>query len=173
MGTIYQYLTPEAASFRAGFFPAYVVNQGTAFPVSGLAFDASTSESAFWKFSPLGYAAGVNVSLDIIWYADTSTTSTHGVTWQVAVVSITPGTDTTNVETAAYGTTSESTTDLGSTNAQKLMKNSKTLTTGGVLSSFDAGDEVWLRVMRNATDSGDDLTGDAILTSVRISYSDT
>lgn len=174
MGTIYQYLTPESASFRAGFFPAYVINQGTDFPVSGLAFDATNDESAFWKFSPLGWPAGAAMTIDVIWYADTSTTATHTAYWQVAFVAITPSADTTNVETEPYGQTTAVTTDLGSTNAQKLMKTTIPNSAGSpTLDSAAAGDEVWLRVTRTASNANDDLTGDAILTSVRVSYPDT
>jgi hypothetical protein len=40
------------------------------------------------------------------------------------------------------------------------------------LDGLAARDEVWLRITRLVTDAADDLTGDAIVTSVRLSYSD-
>lgn len=160
------YLQPGEADFAASAFPALVKNNGTNFPVLGLAFDATTGESAYWKFEPTGYASG-NLTCDVLWYADTSTTSTHGVTWQAAIAAITPSSDTTNVETKAFATTQQASTDLGSTDAQKLMKTTITISN---LDTIAAGDEVWLRITRVVADAGDDLTGDAIVTSVRLSW---
>jgi hypothetical protein len=161
------YLAPEEAAFAATAFPQPVKNNGTNFPVTGLAFDASTAESAYWKFNPAAYASG-DLTCDVLWYADTSTTAAHGVAWQVAVAAITPGVDTTNVETKAFATAQQASTDLGSTAAQKLMKTTVTIVNPDGLA---AGDEVWLRVTRLVSDAADDLTGDAIVTSVRLSYS--
>jgi hypothetical protein len=169
MGTVPQYLAPEEAVFGANAFPQYVRNLGTAFPVTGLAFDANSSEVAFWKWTPFAYGSG-NITCDVVWYADTSTTSTHGVTWRAALAAITPSVDTQNVETKAFATTQQASTDLGSTDAQKVMKTTITISN---LDSVAAGDEVWLSITRVVSDAGDDLTGDAILTSVRLSYSDT
>lgn len=169
MGIVRQALAPEEAQFLAATFPQFLKINGTNFPVSGLAYDATTAENAYWKFQALAYGSG-NITCEIIWYADTSTTSTHGVAWQVALAAITPGTDTTNVETKAFATAHTASTDLGSTNAQKLMKTTITISN---LDSVAADDECWLRVTRLVSDAADDLTGDAILTSVRLSYSDT
>jgi hypothetical protein len=153
----------------ANAFPGYVRNNGTAFTVSGLAYADSAPEVAFWKFASFAYGSG-NITCDIVWYADTSTTATHGVTWEVAIAAITPGTDTQNVETKAFATAQTGSTDLGTTDAQRLMKTTVTISN---LDSLAAGDEVWIKVTRLTSDANDDLTGDAILTSVRLSYSDT
>lgn len=168
MGTVRQYLPPEGAQYLSSAFPQFVKNNGTNFPVSGLAYDASSAETAYWKFEPVNYGSG-NITCDVLWYADTSTTSTHGVAWEVAIAAITPSSDTTNVETKAFATAQSASTDLGSTDAQKLMKTTVTISN---LDSVAAGDEVWLKVTRLVSDAADDLTGDAILTSVRLSYSD-
>lgn len=162
-----QYLAPEEAAFGASGFPQYVKNHGTAFTVTGLAYADNPAEIAFWKFSPAGYTSG-NITIDVVWYADTSTTSTHGVAWQVAIAAITPSADTQNVETKSWATSQTGTTDLGSTDAQKLMK------TTIVISNLDgiaAGDEAWLSLTRAVANAADDMTGDAIVTSVRLSYS--
>jgi hypothetical protein len=162
-----QYLTPEEAALSTGAWPRYVRNYGTAFTVTGLAY-SETTEVAFWKFSPAGYTSG-NITCDVIWYADTSTTAAHGVVWQVALAAITPGVDTQNVETKAFTTSQTGTTDLGSTNAQKLMKTTITISN---LDSIAAGDEAWLSLTRLPGNASDDLSGNAIVTSVRLSYSD-
>lgn len=169
MATVRLNLAPEDAQFAASGFPAYVKNQGTNFPVTGLAFDASTAETVYFKFEPIGYGSG-NLTFDVVWYADTSTTSTHGVTWQASIAAISPGTDVTNVETKAFATAQQASTDLGSTDAQKLIKTTVTISN---LDSIAAGDECWLKLTRLVSDGSDDLTGDAIITSVRLSYSDT
>jgi len=79
------------------------------------------------------------------------------------------GTDTQNVETKAFATAQQASTDLGSADAQKLMKTTVTISN---LDSVAAGDEVWLRLTRLVSDANDDLTGDAIVTSIRLTYSD-
>jgi hypothetical protein len=169
MATVRQYLGPEEAVFGPNAFPGYVRNYGTAFTVSGLAFDANAGEVAFWKFATFNYGSG-SITCDVIWYADTSTTATHGVAWQVQIAAISPGVDLTNVETKAFATSQVASTDLGSTDAQKLMKTTITITN---LDSVAADDEVWLSITRATGNANDDLTGDAIITSVRLSYSDT
>jgi hypothetical protein len=165
---IEQYLTPEEAAFKSNAFPQYVKNPGTAFIVTGLAY-SETTEIAFWKFNPAGYTGG-NITCDVVWYADTSTTAAHGVAWQVALAAITPSVDTQNVETKAFATSQTGTTDLGSTDAQKLMVTTIVITN---LDSIAAGDEAWLSLTRVPGNAADDLTGDAVVTSVRLSYSDT
>ncbi|MDX3100459.1 hypothetical protein [Nonomuraea angiospora] len=170
MATLNLYLAPEEAVFGPNAYPQYQRNYGTAYTVTGLAYDsAGSGEVAFWKFTPFGYGSGPIVC-DVIWYADTSTTSTHGVTWQLAVAAITPGVDTQNAETKAFAAAQQASTDLGSADPQKLIKTTVTISN---LDNIAAGDEVWLRVTRLVSDAADDLTGDAILTSLRLSYSDT
>lgn len=169
MGTVRLYLAPEEAVVGVNAFPQYVRNSGTAFTVSGLAYDATTAEVAFWKFNPASYGSG-NITCDVLWYADTSTTSTQGCTWQVAIAAITPSTDTQNVETKAFATAQQGNTDLGSADAQRLIRTTVAISN---LDSIAAEDEVWIRVTRLTSDANDDLTGDAIVTSVRLSYSDT
>lgn len=168
MGTVRQYLAPEEALLPSSGFPQYVKNGNTQ-PVTGLAFDASNIEIAYWKFASFAYGSGP-IACDLVWYADTSTTATQGVTWNVSIAAITPGVDVANVETKAFAAQHQGSTDLGSADPQRPMK------TTIVISSVDnvaADDEVWLKVIRATSDAGDDLAGDAILVSVRLAYSDT
>lgn len=170
MGTSKQYLAPEEAQFDASStVPQFKVNPGTNFPVSGLAFDGagSTAERAYWKLEPVAYGSG-NITCDIIWYADSGTT--NAVVWETALAAITPDTDTTDVETKAFATAQTVTdTHLGTT-AQRLHKATITISN---LDSIAAGDEAWLRVSRLPGNAADTMTVDAILTSVRLAYSDT
>jgi hypothetical protein len=169
VGTVEQVFYPEEAVSISSTPARYVKTNGSSFPVTGLAFADATLESTCWKWAALRYGSG-NITVDVVWYADTSTTSTHGVMWSASVAAITPGTDTQNVETKNFATSASASTDLGSTNAQKLMKTTITVTS---LDSIATGDECWFQLIRLYADAADDLTGDAIVTSVRISYSDT
>ncbi|GAA3721690.1 hypothetical protein GCM10022224_103910 [Nonomuraea antimicrobica] len=169
MATVYQYLPPEEAALRtAAGFPQFVINQGTTFPVTGLAFDGAgtAQEYAYWKFTPFGYAAGADVTVEIIWYAVSGTSGT--VNWGAAIAAITPSADTEDVETAGFaGMPTVTTSHLGTT-ARRLHRSVITVTDQDGMA---VGDECWLRVMRNP--AVDTLTADAILTSARISYPDT
>jgi hypothetical protein len=164
MATVRQSFAPEAAHFLATAFPQYVKTNGTNFPVTGLAFDASSIETAYWKWTALGYGSG-NITCDIEWYADTASSGT--VTWDVSVAAITPDTDTQDVETKAFATVNSVTdTHLGTT-GQRLHLAVVTISN---LDSIAANDAVWLKMSRNTSDS---MTGDAIYTGHRLSYSDT
>ncbi|MFI7125977.1 hypothetical protein ACIBQ1_09805 [Nonomuraea sp. NPDC050153] len=168
MAIVEQYLAPEEAAFRTGLaFPQMVRVEGTNQPVTGLAFDGAgtTSEYAFWKFSPFKYGSG-NLSVDVIWYAASGTSGT--VDWAAGVACITPNTDTEDVQSAGFGSSPLATgTHLGTT-ARRLHKTTITITD---TDSMAAGDECWLRLARNP--STDSITADVIVTSVRLSYSDT
>lgn len=166
MATVRQTLLPEEAQFLSSAFPA-IVSAGTNIPVSGLAFDTTTAESAFWKFSAEAYGSG-NLTVRVFWYADTA--SSGGVTWGASVAAITPDTDTQDVETKALATeNTASDTHLGTT-GQRLHSVSITITN---LDSIAAGDACWLRLRRVVADASDTMTGDAIVERIELSYSDT
>lgn len=170
MATVTQYLTPEEASLLpAAGFPEYRAYNGSSFPLTGLAFDGgSTIEEAYWKFTPVAYAGG-NVTVDIIWYADSGTNG--GVSFGVGLAAITPDVDTQDPTTKSFGTTPSVTdTHLGTT-ARRLHKATVTLS-GSQLNSMSDGDECWLRLLRSPSAGADTITADVIVTSVRVSYSD-
>lgn len=169
MGTVQQVFYPEEAVSNSTTPARYVKAAGSDFPITGLAFADATLESTCWKWTPLGYGSG-NLTVDVVWYADTSVIAAAGVMWSGGVAAITPGVDTTNVESKNLATAAQNSTDLGSTDAQKLMKTTITITS---LDSLAAGDECWFRLIRVYVNAADDLVGDAIVTSVRLSYSDT
>lgn len=167
MATVYQQLDPAAAQFLATAFPALLKTNGTNFPVVGLAYDAATDEAAFWHFESISYGSG-NVTVRLEWYADTA--SSGDVVWGVQLAAITPNTDTQDVETKAFATANtQADTHLGTT-AQRLHQVDVVVSN---LDSLAARDGVWLRIYRDADAAGDTLTGDAILTGITVSYSDT
>lgn len=169
MSTVRIQLDPAAARFKTTAFPALVNNQGTNFPVTGLAYDATTDEAAFWTFVADSYGSG-NVTVDVYWYADTATSA--NVVWEVQLAAITADTDTQDVETKAFATLNfVQDTHLGTT-GQRVHKASVTVSN---LDSLAAGDVLTLRLARdaNGTSATDDMTGDAIVVAVEVSYSDT
>lgn len=169
MATVYHELAPEEAQFLATAFPQFLKINGTSFPVSGLAYDAATDEAAFWKLHAISYGSG-NLTLTILWYADTA--SANNVVWEAQLAVITPNTDTQDVETKSLATLNfVQDTHLGTT-GQRLHSCAITISN---LDSLAAGDEVWLRIARdaNGTNATDDMAGDAILVGAILSYSDT
>ncbi len=164
--TVAQYLHVEEAQFLNSAFPQFKRFDGTSFPIAVLAFDAASDEAAFWKFRLEGYTSG-NITIDIEWYADTA--SANSVVWEAMLAAITPNIDSQDVETKSFGALSfVQSTHLGTT-GQRLHRATIILTD---INSAVADDAVWLRIARDAdsTSATDDMTGDAHLTSVRLSY---
>lgn len=167
MGTVRQFLAPEEAIFATSAFPAYSRIAGTNYPVSGLAYDAAATETAYYKFTADNYGSG-NLTCDIDWYADTATSG--DVKWNTAIACITPDTDSQDVETKAFATAVAGTDSHLGTTGQRLHR---AIITINNLDSIASGDVVWLKVERLGADAADTMSGDAICTGVRISYSDT
>lgn len=166
MATVRQVLDVGAAQLLSATFPALVKN-GTNFPVVGLAFDASTAESAFFQAYAVNYGSG-NVTVKVQWYADTATTG--DVIWGAQLAAVTPNTDTQDVETKSLATANTATDSHLGTTGQRLHEIDITVSN---LDSVANGDAIWLRIYRDAAAGGDTMTGDAILTAVAVSYSDT
>lgn len=166
MATVYQQLDPGAAQFLSSSFPGLVKN-GSNVPVCGLAYDAAADEAAFWHLRAINYGSG-NLTVKVLWYADTA--SSGDVIWGVQLAAITANTDTQDVETKSLATANTATdTHLGTT-GQRLHEIDVTVSN---LDSLANGDEVWLRIYRDADAGGDTMTGDAILVGAVVSYSDT
>lgn len=166
MATVSQQLDVGAAQFLASAFPALVKN-GTNFPVAGLAYDAAAVESAYFYIHATYYGSG-NVTVNLHWYADTATSG--DVVWGVQLAAITPNTDTQDTETKALATANTATdTHLG-TVGQRLHDVDVTVSN---LDGLAGNDALWLRIYRDAAAGGDSMAGDAVLTSVVVSYSDT
>lgn len=166
MATVFQSIDVGAAQFLSTSFPALVKN-GTNFPVIGLAYDAASVEAAFWLVRAINYGSG-NLTVKVLWYADTATSG--DVVWGTQIAAITPNSDTQDVETKALATANTATdTHLGTT-GQRLHDIDVTVSN---LDSLANGDEIWLRIYRDASAVGDTMTGDAILVGAVVSYSDT
>jgi hypothetical protein len=152
-------LQPEEAQYAATLFAEYSKTNGTSFPVSGLKYDPLVDEAAFWKLDVQLYGSG-NVFVDVLWYADTSSTLGETVRWGAALAAITPDTDAQDIETKALA--QEVTVDdshLG-TVGQRLHRATIVLA-GASLDGIAGADAAWLRIRRIG--SVDTLTGDAVL----------
>lgn len=167
MATVKQYLSPGVAEFAASSFPGLSRVQGTSFPVSGLAYDGTSTERAYFKIPVINYGSG-NLTATIEWYADTA--SSGAVVWETALAAITGNTDTQDVETKSFATANTATdTHLGTT-GQRVHTIDVTISN---LDSLANGDVALLRVSRLPGDAGDTMTGDAILIGITLAWSDT
>lgn len=166
MATVYQQIDPRSFTPNATTGPGWMVSLGTNFPVSSLAFDAVATETAYTQLQLLTYGSG-NLTLTLNWYADTA--SSGDVVWGAAIACITPDTDTQDIETKAFATATTTTdTHLGTT-GQRLHQCAITISN---LDSAASGDWVALKLYRDAAAGGDTMTGDALLVSAVLSYSD-
>jgi hypothetical protein len=167
MGTVRQPLSAEEPRPALSGFPQPVAANGTNFPVSGLAFDAASTESVYFKRRLISYGSG-NLTLNITWYADTATSGV--VRWSAAIACITPNSDSQDVETKAFATSTDTDdTHLGTT-GQRLHGHDIVISN---LDSAAAGDVVWIRLQRLGGHANDTMAGDAIFVEAELSYSDT
>lgn len=168
MATTKVLILPGDALFPTSNPAAPVLFQGTNFPVAGLAFDATTQETAFFLLPPLPSYGSGNLTLTILWYADTA--SANGITFGASIAAITPNSDTQDIETKAFATeNTASDTHLGTT-GQRLHSFDITISN---LDSLAAEDFLALRLRRVPADAGDTMTGDMIVVGAQLAYSDT
>lgn len=159
-------LLPGMAILPASNPAVFKIMPGTNYPVAGLYYDPSTSESAYWDLKAADYASAPTCEIE--WYADTA--SSGAVVWQVALAAITPNTDSQDIETKAFATAQQATdTHLGAT-GQRL--HSDTITISNV-DSLAAGDRLRIRITRLPADAGDTMTGDAVLVGATFAYTTT
>lgn len=167
MATVRLPLDPMMAQGLATSMPAYAKVNGTNMPVYGLAYDATNQENAYWQFPILAYGSG-NITATVYWYADTA--SSGGVVWGGSLRALTPDADTQDIETDAFATETTATdTHLGTT-GQRLHQAPITVSN---LDSVAALDLCTFRLSRLTANGSDTMTGDAIVVSVILSYSDT
>lgn len=167
MATVYQAFEAITGTPRSTAGAQLVKANGTSIPVAGLAFDAANDQESFYKFDAIRYGSG-NVSVDLLWYAETATSG--DVVWGAQLAAITPDTDSQDAETkslAAAATVTDS--HLGTTGKRKH----RATITVTALDSLAARDDVALRIYRDADNGADGMAGRVILERVIVSYSDT
>ena len=151
-------LLPEAAHYPATNFPALLLSNRR--PV--LAFDASTSETAYWTFvAPQGITGTLTA---VISYAMASAT-TGGVAFDVALEAISSG-DALDTDAAASFDSVNTGTDSAVPGTAGYMEQiSITLTNAD---SIAAADLVRVSVARAVANGADTATGDCYVLSVEI-----
>lgn len=160
MGHEFEAYTGEV---RTTTFPGLSRINGTAIPVSGMAFDAATQENLFFRFRASDYTSG-NILVDLDWYADTATTG--AVMWGAQIAAVTPNSDSQDIETDALATVATVTTTHAGTVGQRLHRSTITVTS---LDAISVEDNVVLCVSRQAANAADTMAGDAILILVTVS----
>jgi hypothetical protein len=170
MATVYIDIPVETAIPASTNGAQHKVVDGSNFAVRSIAFDGgSTDESVYFNLGKLANYGSGNPTLSIDWYADTATTG--NVVFGAAMAVITPNTDTQDVETKAFATANTQQDSHLGTTGQRLH------TVDLVISNLDSlanGDDVWLHFFRKASDTTNDtMAGDALVTALRLSYSDT
>jgi hypothetical protein len=158
-----QSLPPEAATYPATNFPQFKAVAGTNFPINTLAFDASTSETAYFRLVANDYSSG-NLTVKLRWYADTATSGS--VVWGVAIAAISPG-DAVNMETKGFATEQLSANSTASGTTHGPVEATVTVSNLDSLASMDT---VVFRVARKTAEAGDTMAGDAQLFNFIVEY---
>lgn len=167
MALVYFQLMPEHALFRTAGGASPVRANGSTWPTYGIAFDATASENLFFRVIATKYGSG-DLTLEVYWYADTSTTTTDGVVWEAAIAAVTPG-DAQDMETDGIATAQTATGNPAST-SQGLVKTTITISN---LDGLADGDYLVLRLARLPANGSDTMAGDAVFVGAVLSYSDT
>jgi len=166
MANVYQVLGVQGADFPDTGFPAWTRKTGTARAVSGLAYDASSTETCYIKGKWVNYGSGT-CTVDIDWWSDSS--STNNVVWSVQFIALTPG-DASNMVTRAWDTKASS-TDANA--GQMYLNRAPVAVPESGLDGVADGDFFSIAVYREAGNGSDDLAADAVIEGLRLTYSDT
>lgn len=128
------------------------------------AFDAATDEHLWFAFRmPADYASGP--VLKLLWQTN-DTGATESCVWGCRLGAVTPAdADTPNEHASATAQTT--TTDINTTEANRLIETSITISNAD---SVAAGDLVFLLIYRDADNASDDLSSDALLIAASLEY---
>jgi len=150
--------SPLSAEFPSTNFPQLTLSNRR--PV--LAFDATTSETAYWTFvAPQGLTGTITA---VISYAMASATS-GGVAFDVALEALTSGDATDTDATTSFDTVNGGNDAAVPGTAGYMEQLSITLTNAD---SMAAADLVRISVARDVADAADTATGDAYLFAVEL-----
>ncbi len=150
--------TPLSAEFPASNFPQLLLSNRR--PV--LAFDATTSETAYWTFvAPQGLTGTITA---VISYAMASAT-TGGVAFDVAIEAISSGDATDTDAATSFDTVNAGNDGTIPGTAGYMEQLSITLTNAD---SIAAADLVRVSVARDVADAADTATGDCYVLAIEI-----
>lgn len=165
MGTVSQNFGPGALWPTPSAGAAMVANAGTNNNVIGYAFDGTADEGVTTEAFKLSNFGSGTFTAKIDWYA---AATTGNAVFEASVQCVSSG-DAQSVLTDGFATASTVVSaPNGTTNGPK-----EAVITGIANDSAAAGDTVVLKIRRLPTNGSDTMTGDAIVRSVTIEYSDT
>jgi hypothetical protein len=163
--TIAQEFRPEFATYPTTNYPQFKNIVGTYFPITALSFDKAVQQTCYFIFKAINYGSG-NVNINCDWYADTA--NTGNAVFGFSLACITPNTDSQDIETKNFAAEQTMVSQhLGSV-GQRLLGGNLILSNTDSISS---NDYCVLRLRRNVSDGDDTMTGNALVVSVSLSYS--
>jgi hypothetical protein len=154
----------DDASFPNVALPVRTRIEGTNFMLHGLAFDSVTTQQCFFPWHAVDYGSG-NLTVTIKWLANIAITGS--VTFGAAIACL--------KDTSQDATTKAFTTEVTTTVAHAGTTGRRLQTAQIVVNQLDSlapGDMVWVR-LRRITDATDTMVGNAVVTGLTLSYSDT
>lgn len=168
MATTYQPLLLGAATVGTSNIPTLNLIQTTpATPTPAFLvyqFNDTTMNALYWTWKLRRYGSG-NLSLNLGWYA---AATTGNVVWGAQIGVTVAGTSTTTYIAKTFATATTTTTAAnGTTNRSQT----STVTISN-LDSLADGNDVMLRLYRDAANGSDTMTGDAIMVTAELTYSD-
>lgn len=165
MANVYHYFDPLGAGISSSGIPEPVsiqpttpANQATQW---GLAL--ATGEFFQHKFRAINYASG-NVTVDIDWFSRSKSTA-NNCAFSAQICCVTPTTDSFDVTADAFATATQAQQTVAATGGRMY----RTQVVVSNLDSLAQDDYVVLKVAR-ATPTGTDMTGDAAVCLVTVSY---
>lgn len=169
MATVKVPLLPGPYVIPSSNYPQSIPLAGSNFSREVLSFDGTTAETVYFQFDAINYGSG-NLTVRIRWSTPAATTS-GDVIFGAAIAAITPDTDTTDIETKAFGTAATVTDSHLGTTAKRVMTTTITISS---LDSIAADDHCFLKFYRDAANVLDTINAvDVRVESIRLEWSDT
>jgi len=154
--------TPQAATFPTALFATFDERSGCGAGALVLDFDAATGETAFFQgFMPRNYTTG-GITITVVWSA--SSAAAAETVWRTRIERGEAGA---NLASGGFGTAITA-TDSATATQGTLYYHTNAHTHGAQTDSTVKGEIFTLAVTRLASDSGDDMAGDAELVRVEI-----
>jgi hypothetical protein len=128
-----------------------------------LDYDASTNESAVFRFLLPSTYTGGGITVEITWSASSATSGNAKLNTQIERLQV--GTD--NIDTDSFAAAQTATSAANGTNGRHTTT-SIAHSSGAQMDSLVAGEWARLKVTRDAADAGDTMTGDLELLGIVI-----
>lgn len=138
---------------------------------NGMLYDADTEEYAVYEDGPMPSSYGSNLALELIFENVAIQSGTNKCNWAVAIMAVTPDTDDVDITVDSYDTENEGVETLA--NNQGVHRARALSITCTNADGLAAGDYFRIKLLRKATDAGDDtMTGDGKIKGLRLTWTD-